>query len=107
MRKLTQTALAEQVGITQGSVSLIEKNDTEAPSGATLAGLCRVLRTTPDFLIAGAGDPDSIASAMLEHELVYLWRELPPSGRQMVLDAAHSARRVLSHNHQPTDRQEV
>lgn len=94
---LKQAALAAMVGITQGSLSLIENDKTEVPAGETLAGLCKALRTTPDFVIAGAGDPDSIQSAILEHELVFLWRALPAEGRQMVLDSAHSATRALGH----------
>lgn len=92
---LKQAALAAMAGITQGSLSLIENDKTEVPAGETLAGLCKALKTTPDFLIAGAGDPDSIESAMQEHELVFLWRGLPDAGRQMVLDASHSAARAL------------
>lgn len=95
-RGLTQVQLARAVGISQGSLSLIETDATQVPAGETLAALCKALRTTPDFLIAGAGDPDSIESAMQEHELVYLWRALPEAGRQMVLDAAKSAQRALS-----------
>lgn len=83
-------------GVTQGAISLIENDQTEVPAGETLAGLCRALQTTPDFLIAGAGDPDSINSAIQEHELVFLWRALPEAGRQMVIDAAHSAKRALA-----------
>lgn len=94
-RGLKQDALAAMVGVTQGTLSLIEKNKTQVPAGATLAGLCKALQTTPDFLIAGAGDPDSIEAAIQEHELVFLWRELPEAGRQMVIDAAHSASRAL------------
>ncbi len=95
-RGYTQVELAKLAGISQGSLSLIETDHTAIPAGETLAGLCRVLRTTPDFLIAGAGDPDSIDAAMQEHELVFLWRSLPPSGRQMVLDAAQSAKRAFA-----------
>lgn len=100
-RGLKQAALAAMAGITQGSLSLIENDKTEVPAGETLAGLCKALKTTPDFLIAGAGDPDSIESAMQEHELVFLWRELPEAGRQMVLDAAHSAKRALAASREP------
>ena len=95
-RGLKQAALAQLAGITQGSLSLIENDKTEVPAGRTLEGLCRALHTTPDFIIAGAGDPDSIESTMQEHELVFVWRDLPPEGRQMVLDAAHSAKRALA-----------
>lgn len=51
---------------------MIENDKTDVPAGATLAGLCRVLRTTPEFLMAGQGDPESIQSAIDESELVNL-----------------------------------
>lgn len=102
-RGLTQVQLARAVGITQGSLSLIETDATQVPAGETLAALCKVLRTTPDFLIAGGGDPDSIDAAIQEHELVHLWRSLPEAGRQMVLDAANSAKRALGPTPSPAD----
>lgn len=91
-----QAALAALVGITQGTLSLIETDKTAIPAGDTVAALCRALRTTPDFLIAGGGDPESIQSAIDEHELVFLWRGLPEAGRQMVIDTAKSAQRALA-----------
>lgn len=95
LRGFSQVELAQLVGISQGSLSLIEKNKTEVPAGDTVAGLCKALRTTPDFLIAGAGDPDSIESAIQEHELVFLWRDLPEEARKLVLENAHSVRRAF------------
>jgi transcriptional regulator with XRE-family HTH domain len=94
-RGLSQVELAALSGITQGSLSLIERNETEMPAGDTLAGLCRALKTTPDFLVAGAGDPDSIESAIQEHELVFLWRGLPEDARRLILENAHSVRRAF------------
>lgn len=97
-RGLSQVELAALVGIAQGSLSLIEKNKTEVPAGSTVAGLCRALRTTPDFLIAGAGSEDagSIESAIQEHELVFLWRDLPEEARRLVLDNAQAVKRAFS-----------
>lgn len=95
LRGFSQVELAQLVGISQGSLSLIEKDKTEVPAGNTVAGLCRALRTTPDFLIAGAGDPDSIDNAIQEHELVFLWRDLPAEARKLVLENAHSVRRAF------------
>lgn len=95
-RGLSQVELAARVGITQGSLSLIETNKTEVPAGETLAALCRVLKTTPDFIIAGAGDPDSIESAMQEHELVHLWRDLPQDARLLVLENAQAVSRAFA-----------
>lgn len=93
---LSQVQLAEAIGIGQGALSMIETNRTEVPAGSTLTALCRVLCTTPDFLIAGAGDPDSIESAMQEHELVYLWRELPEGARKLILENAQSVKRAFA-----------
>jgi transcriptional regulator with XRE-family HTH domain len=90
------------VGISQGSLSLIEKNKTEVPAGSTLAGLCRVLKTTPDFLVAGSGDPDSIASAIQEHELVFIWRDLPEEARKLILENANSVKRAFAVVAKPT-----
>lgn len=94
-RGYSQVELAALAGITQGSLSLIETDKTEVPAGATLAGLCRALQTTPDFLIAGGGDPDSIESAMQEHELVFLWRDLPDDARRLVLENAQAVQRAF------------
>ena len=96
LRGYSQVELAALVGITQGSLSLIERDETEVPAGSTVAGLCKALRTTPDFLIAGGGDPDSIASAIQEHELVFLWRDMPEEARRLVLDNAHAVKRAFS-----------
>ena len=65
------------------------------PAGDTLAGLCRALKTTPDFLVAGGGDPDSIQSAIQEHELVFLWRSMPEDARRLVIENAHSVSRAF------------
>ena len=94
-RRLTQVQLASLAGITQGTLSLIENNESKDVAGATLAGLCRALKTTPEFIVAGAGDPDSIEQAIAEHELVFLWRDLPAEGRRMVIDSALSATRAF------------
>ena len=95
-RGLSQVELAALAGITQGSLSLIEKNKTAVPAGSTLAGLCAALQTTPDFLIAGGGgDPESIESAMQEHELVYLWRSLPQDARRLLIESAHAVKRAF------------
>ena len=91
----SQVELAGLAGITQGSLSLIERNETAIPAGDTVAGLCKALKTTPDFLIAGGGDPDSIESAMQEHELVFLWRSMGDDARRLVLENAHSVRRAF------------
>lgn len=95
-RGYSQVELSQLAGISQGSLSLIERGETGMPAGDTLMNLCRALRTTPDFLIAGGGDPDSIESAMQEHELVFLWRALPEDARRLVIDNAHAVKRAFA-----------
>jgi transcriptional regulator with XRE-family HTH domain len=95
-RGYSQVQLATLVGITQGSLSLIETNKTEVPAGETLAALCRVLKTTPEFLIAGQGDMDSIEWAIQEHELVHLWRDMPADARRLVLENAQAVSRAFA-----------
>lgn len=96
-RGYSQAVLAGMIGITQGSLSLIENDETKVPAGTTLSALCKALQTTPDFIVAGAGaeDSGSIEGAIQEHELVYLWRELPPEGRRLVIENAHSVKRAF------------
>ena len=95
LRGYNQEALAALVGISQGSLSLIERDNTEMPSGATLAGLCKHLRTTPDYILSGVEDPSSINNSAAEHELLHLWRALPEDGRKLVLENALAVHRVL------------
>jgi transcriptional regulator with XRE-family HTH domain len=95
LKGLSQVELAKLAGITQGSLSLIEKNKTEMPAGDTLAGLCRALRTTPEYIISGVEDPTSIDSALQEHELLHVWRSLPPDARQLVIDNAEAVRKAF------------
>jgi transcriptional regulator with XRE-family HTH domain len=95
LRGYNQEALAALVGISQGSLSLIEKDKTEMPSGATLAGLCKHLRTTPDYILSGVEDPSSINNSAAEHELLHLWRALPEDGRKLVIENALAVHRVF------------
>ena len=95
LRGYNQEALAALVGISQGSLSLIERDNTEMPSGATLAGLCKHLRTTPEYLLSGVEDPSSIENSAAEHELLHLWRAMPEDGRQLVMQNAIAVHRVF------------
>lgn len=54
---LNQEELAKKVGIAQGTLSNLETGKTEAPSGPTLAELCKVLKTTSRWIMEGKGDP--------------------------------------------------
>ncbi len=102
-RGLSQIQLASLVGISQGSLSLLEVDRTHAPMGETLAGLCRALQTTPEFLMQGFGDGESIDLAMDEHRLMHLWRALPANARQLVLERVNSVARSFGIDAEPAD----
>lgn len=54
---LTQAELAKRLGVeisTQAGLSMLEAGKTERPSARVLAGLCRVLGTTPDYILEGS-----------------------------------------------------
>lgn len=56
-RGWTQEELAFKAGITQGTVSLIER-DEKTPKADTLDALAEALGVTLDYLWAGKGEPD-------------------------------------------------
>lgn len=95
----SQARLGERIGISQSAVSQIEKGHTETLHGATLAGLCKALRTTPEMLLNGYSSSDELEQAMLESELVSIARELPAAGKKALRAAA---RGLLAEYGEPT-----
>ena len=55
--KLTQAVLAKLVGVNRVTVTGWESGDYE-PGGSNLQGLAAVLKTNPQWIITGHGDPD-------------------------------------------------
>jgi DNA-binding Xre family transcriptional regulator len=87
-RRFTQTALAHAIDITQPSLSQIMNGVTKEIAGKTLAGLCRELRTTPEFIMFGAGQSVTSQEAVLiEAEVVHLLRTVTPEKREAILGA--------------------
>lgn len=87
-RRLTQTALAKAVGISQPALSMIENGVTESLSGEVLAGLCRELTTTPDFVLYGSGSLDDFESALQIAEVTSIMHKLPTQARETLLSEA-------------------
>ncbi|HDC4778290.1 TPA: LexA family transcriptional regulator [Enterobacter kobei] len=56
--KLTQAVLAKLVGVNRVTVTGWESGDYE-PGGSNLQGLAAALKTNPQWIITGHGDPDS------------------------------------------------
>lgn len=95
-RQLTQTALADKLKVSQAAISMIENSSTMSLSGEVLAGLCRELVTTPDFLLNGAGSEDGHEAAMQIAELVNIMQKLPPQAREALLDSARTVARAVT-----------
>ena len=86
MRRLSQQELADEIGIKQPSMSDIVHDKTKTISGKTLAGLCRVLHTTPDYIMFGAGsDQDDQELVLIEAEILTLLRSTTPENRESAL----------------------
>jgi transcriptional regulator with XRE-family HTH domain len=71
MTGVSASALGLAVGLSAGTVSMIEAGERKNPSGATLSALARALGVSLEWLIDGTGDePDrdrvreSVAKAM-------------------------------------------
>ena len=93
--RLTQVDLAERIGISQGSLSDIEKGRTVEISGSTLESLCRHLTATPSFIMHGVRAGESHESAMQESELLSIFRELPPQAQDALMHSARTVRQAI------------
>jgi transcriptional regulator with XRE-family HTH domain len=86
-RSMTQHALAKAVGITQGSLTQLERGVSKAPAAETLVRLSRLFNVSPNWIISGEGaaSPDD-ALPPDELELLNLFRRLSPEGRRYVVE---------------------
>lgn len=53
---LTQSQFAEQIGLKQNSIALLESGK-RMPSDQTILSICREFRVQPDWLRTGEGEP--------------------------------------------------
>lgn len=88
---LTQVDLAVAAGVKQNTLSDIETGKTAEMEGSTLAGLCRELRLTPEYLVFGHGEAEDTDLAMIESEMVAIIRSISPEQREMLLGMARGA----------------
>lgn len=96
---MTQVQLAAAIGITQGSLSAIERGNSKSPAAETLLRLSEATRCRPEWIMRGAGTMRQAEGAVeqsTEHELLTLWRSLPEARRQAVLDALLTLLRALA-----------
>ena len=92
-RGLKQKDLARSIGISPPSLSELETGESKEPSGKVLAALCRVLKTNPDWLLTGAGDPGAAVRMDGEQaEIQAIYVALPPAAQTRLLDYARGLR---------------
>jgi transcriptional regulator with XRE-family HTH domain len=91
---LTQIDLAVAIGVKQNTLSEIETGKTREMEAFTLAGLCRELRLTPEFVVFGHGVCDDDDLAVIESEMVAIIRSITPDQREMLLGMARGAYEV-------------
>jgi transcriptional regulator with XRE-family HTH domain len=87
-RGMNQADLSKQIGIKQPSLWAIENNKTKSVKGKTLAALCDVLHTTPDFLLGDVSDEESVELSMKTSEVIYTLSRLPAAGQDKLIDFA-------------------
>lgn len=88
--ELTQVDLSLRAGIKQPTLSQIEKDQTKEMEASTLAGLCRELMLTPDYLIFGVGEAGDAELAVIEAELLFILRSVPKSKQEALMDVARA-----------------
>lgn len=93
--KLTQTALAEAIGIRQNSLALLEMGKRN-PSDRTIIAICKYLYINPEWLKTGVGQPYLISGDSLgnkierarlcdeDMELINAFIELPEEKRRVL-----------------------
>jgi transcriptional regulator with XRE-family HTH domain len=88
---LTQTQLAQKVGVSQSAISDIESGDTKVILGPTMTALCAALRTNAEWLQTGQGSPaPAVTTGIEEGELLAIFRALPDELRMALITTARS-----------------
>src|SRR5688572_19683820 len=91
LRKLSQVELAAKAGITQASISDLERGKSRAFRGVTLIAVARVLKVSAEWLQHGKG-PMEKQDIPLSDEAVTLaqaWQRLDPGVRSKIADMVY------------------
>lgn len=88
---IPQIDLAQAVDIKQGYLSEIENGKKTEIGASVLMGLCRELRVTPEFLFSGEGLQEAAERAMLESELLFMFRSIDQEQRRIIMGMMRGA----------------
>lgn len=90
VRKYTQVALAEKIGVTQAAISNLVTDSSRKPSAPTLLKLAAALQANPDWIMTGQGEPFemNIVGKKSERELLEAYRNMDPGAQAALIAAA-------------------
>lgn len=91
LRKMNATELAKAVGISQPSMSDIEKGKTKSPNAIHLFRIAAVLAADPYWILTGEGSIDGALQDVEESELVAAFRALRDVKQRRAILAAAKA----------------
>jgi transcriptional regulator with XRE-family HTH domain len=94
-QRLTQIQLADLLDIKQNTLSELETGKSVLMSAPTLEAICRVLVTTPSFVLYGVRNGESAETAMMEAELTAIFREMPTQAQEALIRDARLIRSAL------------
>lgn len=89
LREMTQVQVAKAVGVTQGAISQLERDQNSAPSAATLLALANALQASPEWIQHGTG-PMALEGESEERMLLSVWRRMGAEQRRAFLSAARA-----------------
>lgn len=93
-RRISQQALACEVGVSQPTIANIERGRTTEIKGYVLEALARSLNTTAKYILAGDSQQGAVDEAATQAELVGIWQKLPQGHRDTLLQTARGLLRA-------------
>ena len=93
-RRISQAALAKEVGVSQPTIANIERGRTTEIKGYVLESLAHALNTTPHYILEGETSESAADDAATQAELIGIWRKLPQQHRETLLQTARGLLRA-------------
>ncbi len=93
---INQSELARKIGITRAAVSFWENGHTDKIEGSNLTRLCKILKTSPDYILNGTGTtPTSVIDMRDEAPELQNATQMDEEGILRLLDELTTSQRTL------------
>lgn len=89
---MTQSELAKRSGLSQPTISDLERDGTNDVGAATVLRVAAALETNTTWLMTDRGDPDEILPTGDAADLLALYAQLSPDNQRAILAAAAALR---------------